>query len=160
MSLQKTSNFKFIDDGFFLVKINMRQERLLYQEGRLIKCIQDTSSQAMFDHVVKETAIRGMLANASKTALMCFSAATTFHAGAILRDADNAIIPSNDSMKVLGYTFDKEAGPSEYVKNIVKNFRSRTWALAKLKKADFSTEELIKLYKIYVRPLAEYVSVL
>ena len=65
-----------------------------------------------------------------------------------------------DSLKMLGYTFDKEAGPSLHVKNIAQKMRSRSWALSKLKRAEFSNEELIKTYKVYMRPLVEYFLVL
>ena len=63
-------------------------------------------------------------------------------------------------MKILGYTFDKEAGPSIRVQNVIKKLRSRTWALLKLKRAGFTTDELLRTYTVYMRSLAEYVSVL
>ena len=153
-------NAKFIDDGIHLAKINMRLERLLYEHGKPIKCVHDSASQAMFNHIVKEASTRGMLVNAKKTALMVFSAATSFEARAILEDDQGNKIHSTDSLKMLGYTYDKEAGPSLHVKIIAQKMRSRSWALAKLKRAEFTNEELIKTYKVYMRPLVEYLSVL
>ena len=74
-------NFKFIDNGIHLVKINIRL--MQYQLDKPIKCAQDAASQAMFNHFVSETDKRGRRVNASKTALICFSDATSFEANAI-----------------------------------------------------------------------------
>ena len=57
-----------------------------------------------------------MLVSAGKTALMVFSAATSFRAKAVLVDNVGNKITSAAHMKMLGYTFDGEAGPSLHIK--------------------------------------------
>ena len=58
----------------------------MYDAGKAIKCIHDPNSQAMFTHIVREAAGRGMLVNYEKTSPVCFSAATSFEARESGRD--------------------------------------------------------------------------
>lgn len=137
---------KFIDDGIFLVKINMRNERLLYIHGKPVKQVHDSTSQAMFDHICNEAPNRGMRVNDTKTSLMCVSAATSFLASAMLIGRDNVRIESQDHMKILGFTLDHDGGISSHVENLRERLRSQTWALLKLKCSGFTSEELVSIY--------------
>ena len=67
-------------------------------------------------------------------------------------------ITSSRSLKSLGFTFGEDPTPNAHVSGLIKRFRSRTWAIRKLRRANFSTEELIKFYKSNIRSLAEYAS--
>ena len=104
------AQLKFIDDGAHLTKVNMRKEHLLVEEGKKFKCIHDSQSQVMFDHVSKEATERGMIVNDQKTVLMCVSAATSFQARAVLYERNDEEIRSSDKMKILGYTMNAVRG--------------------------------------------------
>ena len=45
------------------------------------------------------------------------------------------------------------------MESVKRKIRSRAWAINSLKRSGFTTEELVRVYCTYVRPLAEYASV-
>lgn len=54
---------------------------------------------------------------------------------------------------------DADGGCRSHIQNTERKMRSRTWALSRLKQYGFKEKELVSVYKTYIRPLAEYVSV-
>ena len=63
------------------------------------------------------------------------------------------------NMKLLGFHFDGRPNVSAHVTALMKRFRQRTWVLNHLKHAGFNSEELAKVYRNIVRPVADYMSV-
>ena len=53
---------------------------------------------------------------------------------------------------------DSDCSLRTHVGAVVGRIRSRSWALARLRKAGMSEERLLRTYKTIVRPLAEYVA--
>ena len=62
-------------------------------------------------------------------------------------------------MKVLGFTFGSTPTVRQHVMTIRKKFRQRFWTLFNLKKNGFTKEELVRVYKTCIRPVAEYLDV-
>ena len=63
------------------------------------------------------------------------------------------------TMKILGFTFGDTPTVRPHVMTVRKKFRQRLWTLYNLKKNGFSQEELVKVYKTCVRPVADYLDI-
>ena len=100
-----------------------------------------------------------MRVNDQKMALLCVSAAVSYEARAVLYGRNQELIRSQDTIKLLGYTVDVDGGCGTHVNNMVRKMRSKTWALGRLKKYGFDDRDLVNVYITYIRPIAEYVSV-
>ena len=59
-------------------------------------------------------------------------------------------------MKVLGWHFSDRPNVTAQVDALKRRFRERYWVLRHLKKNDFTTEDLLKVYTTIVRPVADY----
>ena len=62
-------------------------------------------AQNIFRHLVRRAEDIGMVVNASKTAMICVSAATEYKADAFIEDSDGQRINCGDHIKALGLTF-------------------------------------------------------
>ena len=149
---------KYIDDNINLDVVNMLPVQAVVEKGALVREIHPVRSQALLEHIVDRSAAQGMVVNDNKTTLMCVSAATSYKARAVLKDRNNNTIRSEDTMKILGCNIDATCGMGTQAENVRKKLRSRTWGLPVLKKAGFTNEELVRVYKSQIRPVAEYSS--
>ena len=71
----------------------------------------------------------------------------------------NDIVRPVTSAKFLGVTYDENMSMNEHVDNAIKKAMSRLGVFKLLSFGGVKNETLIKLYKIYVRPLFEYGSI-
>ena len=117
------------------------------------------TSQNVFRTVVRRATARGMKVNTSKTALMVISDALSFRPGAFIQDSAGERIVSGDSMKVLGFNFSSRPNVNAHFQLLRRQFRRRYWILLDLKNYGFNQEELCKVYKTIVRPVADHCSV-
>ena len=62
-------------------------------------------------------------------------------------------------MKILGYFLDSDGECTAHVDNMVAKMKKKIWAIQRLKQYGFDKEQLISVYTTYIRPIAEYVSV-
>ena len=58
----------------------------------------------------------------------------------------------------MGFTFNSKGDVSTQVGVLCRKFRQKVWALRHLRKSNFTEDELIKVYKTYIRPTVEYSS--
>ena len=68
-------------------------------------------------------------------------------------------LESADDMKVLGFHFGSRPTVASHVEALRKRFRRRAWILVHLRHAGFNEAELAKVYRVIVRPTADYMSV-
>ena len=113
-------------------------------------------AQTMFNHVCSKAEGRGMRVNDKKTGLLCVSLARSFKARAVLRGRNGEEIKSSDSLKFLGFTLDSDCSVKTHVANLCKKLRSRSWALAKLRRNGMNQEDITKVYTTIIRPVVEY----
>lgn len=59
-------------------------------------------------------------------------------------------------MRVLGFHFSDKPTVALHLHKTMKKMRMRYWFLANLKKIGFNNEELVKVYKTNILPLADY----
>ena len=142
---------KFVDDQLNLNKINMRKAALMVKEGTFFKEVCDKRSKDLLRHVTTRAMDKGMKINEEKTGLMCVSIATSFEARASLT-VGSTTVSGALNLKVLGVTLDSNCTFSSHVDNVVRNLRSKTWALSRLRRAGLSETQLVNAYKVLIRP--------
>ena len=88
--------------------------------------------------------------------MICLSDATSYKAQAHITSSDGDTIRSGDSLKVLGFHFSSKPTVHAHVEALRKRFRRQYWCLFHLRKVGFSDEELAKVYRTLILPLADY----
>ena len=115
----------------------------------------DPNTQGLLEHIACKANERGMKINAKKTTLMCASASISFTT--VVRLAlDGQTVTGQDHLKLLGVTLDEDMSFRTHVKTLEARLRSRTWALAKLRKRGLDKDRLVRAYTALIRPLSEY----
>ena len=66
------------------------------------------------------------------------------------------MVESNESLKILGYTFGSRPSAKEHVKTIRKDFAAKAWAITNLKKAKIRNQSLVIIYCSLLRSTIEY----
>ena len=150
---------KFVDDNLQNEKVSMRQLPTYEMNGITYKNARAGRSEDMFRHISAKAHEQGLRVNTDKTTLLAISGAISYEARAHLYDSQNTRIDSTDTLKVLGFTFNKTGTIHDQVEILCKRFRARTWALRDLRKSGFTQEELLRVYTTTIRPIIEYSSV-
>ena len=150
---------RFVDEGFCLSRVNFENSYGFAIGGKKHRVKHAVQAQNVFRHLVRKAEEIGMRVNGAKTTMVCFSDAAGYDADAFMEDADGNRIRCQDSMKALGIRFSNRPDMHAHVKWIEKNLRERLWILRNLKRSGFTSEELVKVYKSMLRPVAEYGSV-
>ena len=156
---QKVAVLKYVDDGVQLEKINMETAQEKERDGKKIKVKHAIPSQNVFRFVLRKATSRGMKVNALKTSVLCISDALATTSEAYIEDGEGNVLTSGDGIKMLGFHMDRRPSVGAHIEALRKRFRSRTWILMHLKHAGFNTEELSKVYRVIVRPVADYMQV-
>ena len=149
--------YKYVDDQVNTSKVNMRRATLLVNDGVFFKDIVDLKTQALLTHIANKAKAKGMAINAAKTGLMLVSAASSFDPRVRIK-LEGETVTGQERMKILGVTVDKDASFRSHVEDLAARMRSKTWALAKLRKKGLPEKDLICTYKTLIRPTVEYAS--
>lgn len=151
---------RYIDDGFAITKINFESSYGMIIKAVLHRIKHAVQAQNIFRHLVRQAEGIGMVVNTSKTDMICVLDALAYEADVFLLDSDQNRIGCSKSLKALGMHFSNRPDPSQVqVLAIQKKIRSRYWMLRNLKKSGFTEDELVKVYKTMIRPVADYGSV-
>ena len=146
-----------MDDGVSIETMNMETARLNPLGTRKTKHAIPT--QNVFRHVVRKATSRGMKVYSDKTSLLVISDSLASTSSAYIQDSDGVRLGSGDTLKMLGFHFDSKPNVSAHVAALKKRFRQRTWVLNHLRHAGFNQDELAKVYRVIVRPVADYMQV-
>ena len=79
---------------------------------------------------------------------------------AFILDSDGNKLYSGSGLKMLGFHFGQKPTVTKHIEILRRHFRQRTWVLNHLRHAGFNSEELAKVYRSMVRPVADYMSVI
>ena len=150
-------SLKFVDDGVNLSSINMRSAALLVEDGLFFKLVRDLRTERLLAHITTNAQKKGMVINCSKTGLMCISAASSFQARVQAKVGEETVSGSK-SLKILGVTLDSDCSFKSHIKTLRSRLRSKTWALAKLRKRGLPPQKLVKAYTTLIRPAVEYLA--
>ena len=156
---REPKNFKYIDDQINLTTINMKSVAAYKEGNKVYKTAHPAKAEAFLHHITNKAREKGMQVNQEKTGLMCITGATSYSPRAEIIGVDKEKIISTKSYKFLGITVDRNASFRTHKENTRKKIRSKTWAQGKLKRAGFSDEDLVWVYKSHIRPTAEYAAV-
>ena len=148
-------SYKFVDDNVNTCKINMRQAKMLTENGVCFKEIVDKRTEALLQHVSDKALNKGMIINASKTSLMCMSAAKSFKAK-VRVSLEGESVMSNDKLKILGVTLDSDVSFRSHVETIATKCRAKSWVLGRLRKKGLKEDKLVTTYKTLICPSLEY----
>ena len=114
------------------------------------------ASQNVFRAVIRRAEDMGMKVNTAKTQLLVVSDALSFKPKAVIVDREGQEIHSGDSIKVLGFHMNGKPTVAAHVEALRKRFRQKYWVLFNLKKNGFTKQELCKVYRNIIRPVADY----
>ena len=150
--------YKYIDDGLQIEKINMETAVRYDIGGEERRRKHAVPSQNFYRHVTKKAVGRGMKINSSKTKLLCISDALSYSPEAEIRDLNGSLLVTTpgDCLKMLGFHFSSKPNVTKHIEVLKKRFRSRLWILIHLKNAGFNREELVRVYKVVLRPVHDY----
>ena len=146
---------KYVDDNLIIVKLNFGDTPI--EPGPPpTKRKQSLPTQNAFRSITGNAMARGMLVNTKKTNLLCISDSLSYTPSTYIEDTDGTVIESGQSMKVLGFHFSTKPTVHLHVEQTIKKIRRRYWTLRHLSKFGMSTEELVKVYRGVVLPIADY----
>ena len=90
--------------------------------------------------------------------MLCISSARSYVPCPYLQTIENQTITASKSMKVLGFHFSSEPNVKENLYVLQNKFKNRIWALRHLKRNGFKQNDLVRVYRSMIRPVAEYCS--
>jgi len=98
-----------------------------------------------------------MLVNNSKTQMVCISANTASVIKSYIR-IDDEEIQSTDELKLLGFWFGNRPNADVHVSKLAGSFRSKLWALRKLRRAGMDCHDMLIVYKSVLRSVLDFVA--
>ena len=99
---------KLVDDNLLNEKLAMKNVPRISDQGVVYKNARAGLSEQMFKHIATNAEKQGLLINAKKTALLTISGAVSYQAKSHIYTADNTRIDCQDSLKMLGFYFNKQ----------------------------------------------------
>ena len=115
-------------------------------------------SELLFERVNDLATELNMRVNKNKTQLLCMNASKHSEVQSFIRSGNTEII-SSDSLKILGFNFNKNPSANYHVSIIIEKFYNKLWTLRFLKRSGLSKERLLQIYYTVILPSVEYSSV-
>ena len=97
-----------------------------------------------------------MKVNANKTQLLCMHSNFNNELQSYITSANGERIYSTDTLKILGFHFNKNPNANFHVEKVIEKFYSKLWALRFLKRSGMKQKGLLDIYNGVLRPSAEY----
>ena len=149
---------KYVDDNLQEEKVNFENALVDHITDKPTKNKHIILTQNVFRHIVRRVCAKGMKVNSKKTNLLCISDAQNFVTQAFFVDNEGNTIESSNTMKVLGFHFSERPNMDTHVAVMKRRFRERYWILVHLQNNGFKEEELLEVYKMNIRPVADYLA--
>ena len=149
---------KYVDDCLSIERLCFSGAEHFNANGETYALARAIKSQSLFNTIEFNAAQRGMIVNNNKTKMMCISAARTYVPASYIITTSGERIDTDKTMKILGFHFDTTPTVKYHLKLLHRRFKSRVWALRHLKINGFKQNELVRVYKMMIRPVAEYCS--
>ena len=112
----------------------------------------------MFSEISELAREINMKVNKAKTQLLCIHANRDCDINSYIK-TPLGDIESKESLKILGFTFNKEPNATFHVTELVNKMYRKLWSLRFLKKSGMQPDKLLTVYKAIIRPTADYCSV-
>ena len=156
LNVKTVKVFKYVDDNVSLDKVNFGNVDMTVVAGEKFKFKLAINLQNGFRSISNKAEELGMVINKNKTQLMTISDALNHRPKAHIFDSDNNKIESVDKMNVLGFHLSDRPNVNAHVEHVVKKMKLRYWTLYHLRKLGFNEEELVRVYKCMILPIADY----
>lgn len=145
----------YIDDFNVVEKINEESAITHITENKTTARIHAPSSQVVFHGINNKSNDIGMRVNPDKTQTLCISSATSKTSSSFI-NFENKRIESGPHLKILGFHFDTRPTVAYHVLVMISKARNRLWTLRFLKKSGLSENELLHVYKVFIRPILDF----
>ena len=150
---KKIRVLKYVDDAVQIEKVNMDTARL--PDGSRVK--HAVQSETLFLAINSKATWKGMAVNSQKTQMICVSDSLTYEAKAYIGDgAGGTIEITTGSIKILGFHLSSKPGVAAHMEEMRKRFRRRLWTILRLRELGFTETALVRVYTVYIRPMADY----
>ena len=147
-----------MDDCLLIEKVFSKDEIRTNANGKVTALTCARQTQSHFWMVEYNSSMHRIIINNNKTKMITISTARSYHSESYILTTTGTRISSEDTLKVLGFTFSKRPDVSEHIKITLRKFKCRIWALRHLKRNGLKKNDLTLVYKTMIRPLAEYCS--
>ena len=148
----------YIDDYNCIEKVRQRDGVFHLSTSGRTTVSHAAQTQVVFNNLKDDATKIGMQVNDRKTNMLCMSASKS-RCTSYLVTTDGTRIESSDTLKLLGFVFDRHPNPQAQIDAMVSKFRKRLWCIRYLKKSGLSDRDLCQAYVIYLRPVLEYSSI-
>jgi hypothetical protein len=167
--LDYDAKFKFIDDLSVLEMINLVMSGIscynfkqhvasdIGTHGQYLPII-NVQSQNHLDKISNWTQDKQMALNRNKTKYMVVNFTKKFKFNTRI-SLENTLLEEVSTCKLLGLTFNNQLSWQENTQNIIKRANTRMLILHKLFEFNLPIEEMINIYTLFIRSVAEYSSV-
>ena len=147
----------YVDDLNIGETLSTREAEVHITTRKEKRTIRAKGCEEMFEVVEKNGEDVGLVINAAKTQLICFSASSTAEVGCKV-NINGKFVHSTEQIKVLGFQFGTRPTARYHIDYLIKKFNKLLWSIYHLRKARMTQEVLRKVYLCMLRPTLEYCS--
>ena len=123
---------KYVDDQTSIKKLDMSNAARMTVNSRKLAVKKAIKSESLFWRIEKNGNNIGMVVNSDKTSILCILAALSYTAETYIRDGSGKRIECTESMKALGFYFDRRPNASLHITKLIEKIRRRIWTLRHL----------------------------
>ena len=154
------AEFKYIDDTTLFEAVDMATAIRHITAARTSEVLPAPFLENGLAEIARRALEIGMKVNVKKTQLLCISPSNGCLTSAAIQPTDDGEpITSNETMKLVGFTFGDVPGVGAHVDAIREEYRRKIWMLFHLREAGIRGWNLFRLYCCYIRSRIEYLSV-
>ena len=146
---------KYVDDNILNEKINFDNVPTDQSACRTKRAFR---TENLVHSIVHQATSLEMVINSLKTHSLCISDLKSYLPRAYFIEPSGNTISSQDSMKILGFTFSSTPDMAAQVEEIRKGFIARIWTLRHLGHRGMSQADLLKVYRSILLPVHDYCS--
>ena len=149
----------YIDDYNAIEKINTRNAVSHISTSRRKLQVHAAKSEYVYKEAAELATEIKMRVNQKKTQMLCMHPFTSEDITSFISTIEGKIV-STDSLKILGFYFNKDPNANFHVTKLVDSFYAKLWSLRFLKRSGMGISDLIKVFDTVIRPSVEYSSVI
>lgn len=152
----------YIDDLNSVEKITQENAISHITENKRVLRVHSPKTESLFERIYEKAEDIKMRVNQGKTQLLCISASVHDDVLSYIRPCvggGQVESLSTDSLKIVGFTFERSPSVRLHIKLMCENFRAKLWSLRKLRRAGMGSDDLLVIYKASLRPIIEFACV-
>ena len=155
--VKKAATKAYIDDLNIVEKVRHCDSISVISEQKQKTYAHAPQSESIFKCLSSRASDLNMKVNEGKTQVVCISAASSANVESYI-NANTKRISSSDSLKILGFWFGSEPTVDLHIEKLEEKFRARLWSLRHLKRSGMSEDDMMKMFKMVIRPVIDFAS--